>query len=220
MSTSFLAEKDRIGQGYFQMKSTAYKKHCNDAGSVSLRAIGNNLIGLQKMSGVQNPRSGQRQQNKVNWSYFNSPPSLREWGTTQQDQANDPFGEMYFVEHGGYGSSYCAANASMFGVRKNANAAEKIRWSFKLTRGRSTHQTSTFGIVAVTYPDWNRSSEAYQEVQFANTEYMPSTRTIEIDLPANGHKIVELSLQNTAPHTSSGSIKYGCGIYDYKCEYL
>ena len=226
MSVSLKAEQERAGitEG---LGSIMWRKHRNQNNPTRLTDLPKYLMGFQKMNTVDTTGTiypFKRNQMAVNTEKMNKPQVITDWGGDNLGPTNgrtDPFGEMLSSRQKGFSATNVGMNANMYGVRVNPNANEKIRVSFKtdsLNYPPVNGFTRYSAVVVVLYENWEKSGSGTVLLSFSNTAGW-SDFDEEIDLPANGHEIVQVSIQHTIP-PQGGDFTYGMGIFDWSCEYI
>lgn len=225
MSVSLKAEQDRAGISG-GLGSIRWKKHRNQNNPTRLTDLPKYLMGFQKMSTTDTTgaRPGYRNQQAVNTEKMNNPIVANDWNGDNYGPPNgkaDPFNEMLSSRQKSYNNSFVGMNANMYGVRANPNASEKIRVRLHqdaIVYGTVNSYSYINAVVVVSFPSWDNTGET-----IVLHSYQPYTAwgdfDEEIDIPANGHQIVKVSVQHTVPN-EVGDKTYGMGIYDWSCEYV
>lgn len=222
MSVSLKAEQGRAGISG-GLGSIRWKKHRNQNNPTRLTDLPKYLMGFQKMSTTDETgvRPGYRDQQAVNTERMNNPIVVNDWGGDNfGPPKGDPFNEMLSSRQKGYNNSFVGMNANMYAVRANPNASEKIRVRLRQDEmyGEVVNAYSYINaVVVVSSPSW----DSYETIVLHTYQPYIAWAEVdeEIDIPANGHQIVKVSVQHTIPN-SLGNFTYGMGIYDWSCEYV
>lgn len=220
MSTSFVERNNTLFWNVpnnFSMADIKMKKACNINGPVSLVELGRSYCGFQKMDVLVNPRLN-HPSDVVVTEYVNAPGQLSPFpGVGNPVNPDDPFGEECSTVYQPWQHTWVSANANMFMTRKDPNSVERLTWKFRTEW--IPNVTPSMGFVVVTYPkrDQANGTVVHNEVLSSSSD----DKSIDVDLPANGHVHVTFSIQVTCPALSSVTPSTKCGrrIHSWQVKY-